>query len=88
MRRLRFGYILTALLLLATSMTSATGSFAIDTASLQALPRLAARALGSYTDPERMEYLDARFRLEICAGRYADALRSLDTLCFLMDDEH
>ncbi len=44
------------------------------------MPALAARVLASYHGSDRTTDLDNRFRLQIVAGRYADAERSLNLL--------
>lgn len=46
----------------------------------KALPDLAQRAIAVYAEPDQDQYLDNRFRLEIAAGRYAEASASLDAL--------
>lgn len=44
------------------------------------LPALAGAAIAVYRDDDRADYLDNLFRLQIVAGRYADAVRSLEEL--------
>src|SRR5213593_1472711 len=56
-----------------------------DPAALyQALPGLARAAIDAYRgdnrEDDRRKYLDNLFRLQIAAGRYADALQSLASL--------
>lgn len=46
----------------------------------QALPGLAQKVIAAYREDDRRAYLDNRFRLQIAAGRYADALQSLASL--------
>src|SRR3954454_14673890 len=50
------------------------------TALAQALPGLAREAIGSYREDDRHTYLDNLFRLQIAAGQYAEAARSLASL--------
>ncbi len=50
------------------------GAAATDDAALaQAMPQVAARVLASYNDPDRETYLDNLFRLQMVAGKYAEA---------------
>ena len=52
-----------------------------DPAALsQALPGLAQKVIEVYQDDDRRRYPDTLFRLQIAAGRYADALQSLASL--------
>lgn len=52
-----------------------------DPAALdQALPDLANRTIAVYAEPDRDKYLDVRFRLQLAAGRYADARATLAEL--------
>ncbi len=60
---------------------------AVDEAALaQEMPRLAAALLGDYRESDRATYLDNAFRLQIVAGRYDDALQSLEALRALRAD--
>lgn len=43
----------------------------------EAMPALAARVIESYRDEDRARYLSNRFRLELVAGRYTEARRSI-----------
>ncbi len=45
-----------------------------------AMADLAARVMADYREPNRQIYLDNRFRLEIVAGRYDDAVKTLALL--------
>ncbi len=52
-----------------------------DPAALsQALPGLAREVIAAYHEDDRRAYLDNLFRLQMAAGQYADALRSLASL--------
>src|SRR3982751_2693519 len=52
-----------------------------DPAALsQAVPGLARAAIDAYREEDGRKYLDNLFRLQIAAGRYADALQSLASL--------
>ncbi len=52
-----------------------------DPAALsQALPGLAREVIAAYREDDRRIYLDNLFRLQMAAGQYADALRSLASL--------
>ena len=52
-----------------------------DAATVEkALPALAEQVIAGYKENNRVTYLDNLFRLQIVAGRYADALQSLATL--------
>jgi putative CocE/NonD family hydrolase len=52
-----------------------------DPAALaQGLPGLAQKVIEVYREPDRRADLDTRFRLQIAAGRYADALQTLASL--------
>jgi putative CocE/NonD family hydrolase len=54
---------------------------AADPAELaRAMPALAKAVIATYHDDDRRKYLDNLFRLQIVAGHYADALRTLATL--------
>lgn len=44
------------------------------------IPQLAEQALSQYTNPDRDGYLDDVFRLQLAAGRYADAVKALEEL--------
>ena len=46
----------------------------------QAMPALARQMIGVYREDDRRTYLDNLFRLQIVAGRYADAVESLRSL--------
>lgn len=46
----------------------------------KALPALAGQVIAAYKEESRAAYLDNLFRLQIVAGRHADALRTLATL--------
>ncbi len=52
----------------------------------KAMPLLAKAVIAAYHDEDRGKYLDNLFRLQIVAGRYADALRTLATLHELIID--
>lgn len=56
------------------------GSAGDATAVENALPALAAQVTASYKEEGRATYLDNLFRLQIVAGRFADALQTLTTL--------
>jgi putative CocE/NonD family hydrolase len=52
-----------------------------DPAALRnAAPQLAAAAIVAYREPDRSVYLDNLFRLQLVAGRYTDALRTVADL--------
>jgi len=52
-----------------------------DPAALdQAMPRLAGEVLAVYKEEDRHADLDNRFRLQLAAGRYEEAVRTLDSL--------
>jgi putative CocE/NonD family hydrolase len=52
-----------------------------DPAALaRAMPGLADAAIAVYRDDDQAKYLDNLFRLQIVAGRYAEAIRSLEEL--------
>ena len=58
-----------------------------DPAALaKAMPALAGAVIAAYHDDDRVKYLDNLFRLQLVAGRYADALRTLATLHELITD--
>lgn len=46
----------------------------------RAMPKLAGEVLGTYKEADRREHLDDLFRLQIVAGRYADAVQTLKAL--------
>ncbi|ALN81393.1 hydrolase CocE/NonD family protein [Lysobacter antibioticus] len=45
-----------------------------------AMPALAERLIGDYREPDRARYLTQLFRLQLVAGRYAEARRSIEAL--------
>lgn len=45
----------------------------------QQVPTLARQLLALYESPDRITYLDNRFRLEMAAGQFAEALKTLDS---------
>ncbi len=51
-----------------------------DAAFEHAMPLLAAQLIALYEEPDRDRYLNNRFRLELVAGRYADANASVRAL--------
>jgi len=59
-----------------------------DPAALaQIMPKLAESVIAAYHDDDRRSYLDKLFRLQIVAGRYDDALKSLSELHALRADK-
>jgi putative CocE/NonD family hydrolase len=46
----------------------------------RAIPTLASELLAKYQEPEREQYLDTLFRLQILAGRYAEAKATVQSL--------
>src|SRR6478672_5090024 len=57
------------------------GAAATDPAVLAtAMPKLAGDVLAVYRDGDRRTDLDNRFRLQIAAGRYGEAIETLATL--------
>ncbi|HEY3645628.1 MAG TPA: hypothetical protein VGM16_09850, partial [Gammaproteobacteria bacterium] len=52
-----------------------------DPAALDAaMPKLATQVLAVYKEADQDEYLDNLFRLQIVAGQYAEALKTLSVL--------
>lgn len=52
----------------------------------QAMRSLAQEALVAYREDDRQRYLGTRFRLQLAAGRYAEAIESIEALRVLRDD--
>jgi putative CocE/NonD family hydrolase len=75
------GLFLAALPLTAAQSFDVPGGAATDPAVLAtAMPKLAGEVLAVYRDPDRRTDLDNRFRLQIVAGRYAEASETLASL--------
>lgn len=51
-----------------------------ETALARAMPELAKQAIAIYREPDRDRYLDGMFRLQIVAGRYPEAIATLQSL--------
>lgn len=56
------------------------GALAGDAAMAQSLPVLAQQVLATYRDSDKAKDLDARFRLQLVAGDYAGAAKSIESL--------
>lgn len=63
-----------------------TGAAGDAAAVEKAMPALAEQVIAAYKEESRATYLDNFFRLQIVAGRYADALQTLATLHELIID--
>jgi putative CocE/NonD family hydrolase len=51
-----------------------------DAALASGMPAFAERLIAAYANPDREQYLDVLFRLQLVAGKYAEALSTLKTL--------
>jgi uncharacterized protein len=51
-----------------------------DAALARSMPELARQAISRYTEPNRDQYLNTLFRLQVVAGRYQEAVDSLQSL--------
>ncbi len=57
------------------------GDAATDDAALsRSMPTLASDAIAAYREPDRDKYLGNLFRLQLVAGKYSDAIASIDSL--------
>jgi uncharacterized protein len=65
---------------LASAQELPFNSAAIGTDTARAMSVLANQAIAAYKDANRVVYLDNLFRLQMVAGRYADATRTLTSL--------
>jgi hypothetical protein len=75
------------LLLLLVSSSAAAQEFPFSGAAVgneampdKAMPELASKVIAAYQESDRDKYLDTLFRLQLAAGRYADARASLAAL--------
>lgn len=80
------------LLLLPASLLAQTFDFpgaAVEDAAVlsQSMPGLASEVLAVYQEEDRRKYLDNLFRLQIVAGQYADAGRTLEALRALKEKD-
>ena len=80
------GFLGTPAVVTAQEFPLSSADLADSAAMARSLPRLAEQVLGAYRDSNRVRYLDNRFRLQLLAGRPADAVASLDELRRLRND--
>lgn len=73
-----------AVLCVAFALAAAAQTFEFDAAAAadpaKSLPELARRVLAVYRDADRLKDLDSRFRLQLVAGQYAEALQTIAEL--------
>lgn len=77
-------YVLLFVVSLAAAVSSAAQQFDFPQATVEdpaaltrSMNRLAGEVLSAYREDDRDRYLDNLFRLQLVAGRYADAVKSL-----------